>query len=295
MEASILTKVVLPLVLFAVMWGMGLALEPRDFRRVGMMPKALIIGISCQMIMLPLVAIGLLSVFELAPALAVGLLILSFCPGGTTSNMLSYLAGGDVALSITLTAVVSLITPFTIPLLANLAMGHWLGAAAVISLPIIKTIVVLLVITVLPVALGMLIKAKQPGFAERSQRVVKVASILALLAITFAIVSHEWDHLPGWFAKVGLICLLLGVLTTALGYFVGVVTKLERSQSITVAIEVGVQNGATGLFVTSTLLENAEMSIPPVIYSLGSLVIAAGFGILVNLGRRASGTSVGPA
>ena len=106
MQGSALTQVLLPLVLFAVMLGMGLSLEPRDFRRVGEMPRALLIGLSCQMIMLPLVGLGLLSVFELAPALAVGLMILSFCPGGTTSNMFSYLAGGDLALSITLTAVV---------------------------------------------------------------------------------------------------------------------------------------------------------------------------------------------
>ena len=143
----------------------------------------------------------------------------------------------------------------------------------------------LLVITVLPVGLGMLIRARKPDFAARSQQVVKLASVVALIGITVAIMSQEWAQLPGWFAEVGLICVTLGVVTIALGYLVGVVTKLERPQSITIAIEVGVQNGATGLFVTSTLLDNAEMSIAPLIYSLCIMVIAAGFGALINARR----------
>jgi BASS family bile acid:Na+ symporter len=286
MEGSVLSEVVLPLVLFVVMLGMGLALTPDDFRRVGVMPKALIVGIVCQMIVLPLIGLGLVQVIPLTPALAVGLLVLAFSPGGVTSNMYTYLSRGDLALSITLTAVVSLITPFTIPLLTNLAMDNLLGATAEIELPIVKTIVVLIAITLVPVAIGMLINAKRPEFAKRSEAAVKVISIVALFVIIGALVAKEWDKLPGWFAQVGIACLLLNVISMAFGYFAGFATKLARPQSITIGLEVGIQNGTTALFVTSTLLNNPEMSISPAIYSLIMFATGAAFGYIVNIGHK---------
>lgn len=286
MEGSVLSEVVLPLVLFVVMLGMGLSLVLDDFRRVAVLPKALIVGLVCQMLILPLVGFGLVKLIPLTPALAVGLMVLAFSPGGVTSNMFSYLSRGDLALSITLTAVVSLITPFTIPILTNLAMSNLMGSTAQISLPVVKTIIVLIAITLVPVGIGMLINAKQPAFAKRSEAAVKVISIVALFVIIAALVAKEWDKLPSWFARVGVACLLLNVLTMAIGYVAGIVTKLERPQSITIGIEVGIQNGTTALFVTSTLLHDAEMSISPAIYSLIMFATGAAFGWLVNIGRK---------
>jgi BASS family bile acid:Na+ symporter len=285
MEGSVLSEVVLPLVLFVVMLGMGLTLTLDDFRRVGVFPKALLIGIFCQMVLLPLLGLGVVSMISLTPALAVGLLVLAFSPGGVTSNMFSYLSRGDLALSITLTAVVSVVTPFTIPILTNLAMDDLMGATAHISLPIVKTVVVLIAITIVPVILGMGINAKQPEFAKRSEKVVKIVSVVALFVIIGALVAKEWDNLPGWFAQVGVACLLLNVGGMAVGYVAGLLGKLERPQSITIGLEVGIQNGTTALFVTSTLLENAEMSISPAIYSLIMFATAPLFGYLVNIGR----------
>jgi BASS family bile acid:Na+ symporter len=294
MEGSVLTQIVLPLVLFAVMLGMGLSLTLDDFRRVAVMPKALIIGLLCQMIMLPLVGFGLVSMIALTPALAVGLMVLAFCPGGTTSNMFTYLSRGDLALSITLTAVASLITPFTIPLLTNLTMDRFLGETAQIALPVGQTIAVLVAITILPCAIGMVIYAKRPEFARRSEKVVKIASIVALFVIIAALVAKEWDNLPDWFAQVGIACLLLNVVTMAIGYFAGFAGKLERAQSITIGLEVGIQNGTTALFVTSTLLKNPEMSISPAIYSLIMFATAGAFGYIVNIGRPPREQAVTP-
>jgi BASS family bile acid:Na+ symporter len=285
MEGSVLSEVVLPLVLFVVMLGMGLTLTLDDFRRVGVFPKALLIGIFCQRVMLPLIGVGVVSVVTLTPALAVGLLVLAFSPGGVTSNMFSYLSRGDLALSITLTAVVSLVTPLTIPLLTNLAMDKLMDETAQISLPIVKTVVVLVAITIVPVIIGMLINAKKPEFAKRSENVVKIVSIVALFVIIGALVAKEWDELPGWFAQVGVACLMLNATGMAIGYFAGVLGKLEKPQSITIGMEVGIQNGTTALFVTSTLLENAEMSISPAIYSLIMFGTAPVFGWLVNIGN----------
>lgn len=283
MHATLVTKVALPLVLFAVMLGMGLALTPADFRRVGSMPKALIVGLVCQMLLLPLLGYALIGVFPLTHALAVGLMILTFCPGGTASNLLAYLARGDVALSVTLTAVTSLIAPFTLPPLANLVIEFGLGAETGVSLPIGRTIVTLLVLTVLPIGIGMLLKAKRPTLADRSQPLVKLGSMIALLAITVAVVVEQWDRLPEWFAIVGATCLLLAVSSLGVGYLAGVLTRLERAQSITIAIEVGVQNGATALFVTSSLGGGTEAVVPPVIYTLEIVVLASGFAALMHL------------
>ena len=285
MEGSVLSEIVLPLVLFVVMLGMGLTLTLDDFRRVGVFPKALIIGIFCQMVMLPLIGFGVVSLISLTPALAVGLLVLAFSPGGVTSNMFSYLSRGDLALSITLTAVVSLVTPLTIPILTNLAMDNLMGSTAQISLPIVKTVIVLIAITILPVILGMVINAKKPEFAKNSEKVVKIVSIVSLFIIIGALVAKEWNELPGWFAQVGVACLLLNVTGMAVGYVAGLLGKLDRPQSITIGLEVGIQNGTTALFVTSTLLKNAEMSISPAIYSLIMFGTAPIFGWLSNIGH----------
>jgi BASS family bile acid:Na+ symporter len=285
MEGSVLSEIVLPLVLFVVMLGMGLTLTLDDFRRVGVFPKALLIGIFCQMVLLPLIGLGVVSMISLTPALAVGLLVLAFSPGGVTSNMFSYLSRGDLALSITLTAVVSLVTPLTIPLLTNLAMDDLMGETAHISLPIVKTVIVLIAITIVPVILGMVINAKQPEFAKRSEKVVKIVSIVSLFVIIGALVAKEWSNLPDWFAQVGVACLLLNLTGMGVGYVAGVLGKLERPQSITIGLEVGIQNGTTALFVTSTLLENAEMSISPAIYSLIMFATAPLYGYLVNRGH----------
>jgi BASS family bile acid:Na+ symporter len=288
MQGSLLSEVVLPLVLFVVMLGMGLSLVPDDFRRVGQYPKALVIGIVCQMIVLPLIGLGVIQLIPLTPALAVGLMVLAFSPGGVTSNMFTYLSRGDLALSITLTALVSLVTPFTIPVLTNMALADRMGETAHIALPVVKTVIVLIAITLVPVAIGMLVNAKKPALAKRSEKVVKVVSLVALFVIIGALVAKEWSQLPDWFAKVGLACLLLNALSMAAGYGVALLTKLERPQAITIGLEVGIQNGTTALFVTSTLLDDPEMSISPAIYSLIMFATAAAFGYLVNLGRKAS-------
>lgn len=287
MEGSVLSKVVLPLVLFIVMLSMGLTLTREDFRRVGAFPKALLIGIFCQMVMLPLIGLGVVNVVTLTPALAVGLMVLAFSPGGVTSNMFTYLSRGDLALSITLTAIVSLVTPLTIPILTNLAMDKLMGETAQLSLPIVDTIIFLIAITIVPVIIGMTINAKKPELAKRSEKVAKVVSLGGLFIIIGALVAKEWDNLPSWFAQVGVACLMLNVVGMAVGYVAGFLGKLERPQSITIGLEVGIQNGTTALFVTSTLLENAEMSISPAIYSLIMFGTAPVFGYLVNIGHTA--------
>jgi len=278
--------VVLPVALGIVMLGLGLSLTPNDFTRGLKAPKAVIIGLLCQLVLLPILGFSVAAAFGMTGGLAIGLVVLSLCPGGVTSNIISYLAKGDLALSVTLTAITSLVTPFTIPLLTSLAFS-WFGAEqAEISLPVGKTIGALVLITILPVSLGMAIRARKPAFAERSEKIVSVASLLFLLAIIAGIIRQNADNIGTIFALAGWSALTLNVVSMAAGYGIAVLARLKRSATIAIGVEVGIQNGTTALFITGTLLSSPEMSIPPAVYSLIMFGTGAIFGVAVNVGRE---------
>lgn len=288
MQKSILSDVVLPIALAVIMLGMGLSLIKDDFRRVVKFPKAIVVGLVCQMLLLPAVGWAVVNFVKMdQPELAVGLMVLTFCPGGATSNMITFLARGDVALSITLTAVVSMVTPFTIPILTAMAMTSLMGADQSIALPIPQTIGALLLITVVPVVIGMVIREKKPELAARAEGPVKIASMVILFAIIAALVKKNAAELPGFFAQAGVAVLILNVSTMAIGYFAARAAKLEHEQQVTVGIEVGIQNGTTAILVTQGLLGNSVMAVSPAIYSLVMFVTGGIFGYLVNLGRPA--------
>ena len=289
MEGSVLTKIVLPLALFAIMLGMGLSLIPADFRRVMRFPKAVAAGMLFQLVALPVLGFVVVHLFRMEGALGVGLIALALCPGGTTSNMISFLSKGDVALSITLTAIVSIVTPFTIPLVLVPTMDAMMGSGQHIQLPIGQTIVQLLAITVLPVGIGMLIRNKAPKAATRSEGAVRILSVVFLFAVIAGIMKQTWAELPGFFAQTGLAALTLNATSMAVGFFGAQLLKLSKKQAITIGIEVGIQNGTTALLVTSTLLANPTMSIAPAIYSLIMFATGAVFGVLVNLGKTREG------
>lgn len=281
-QADVLTQVVLPISLFIIMLGMGLALKVADFSRVLQYPKAFTLGIACQMMLLPLIGLAVIYLFGLSRELAVGLMVLSFCPGGVTSNLLSYLSRGDVALSISLTAIVSLVTPFTIPLLTALTMEFFLVDATNFSLPIVKTIIQLTAITIVPVCIGMAIHNKWPKFSRAMDKPIKIFSIAFLFIIIAAIVLKNQDDMAGYFIQTGAASLSLNLLALALGFGVAKLAKLDKPQAITIGIEVGLQNGTLALLVTGTLLGSAVMTIPAVTYSLLMFFSGALFGRLVN-------------
>ncbi|WP_331001411.1 bile acid:sodium symporter family protein [Nostoc sp. WHI] len=154
MQSNLFTTVLLPLALAIVMLGMGLSLVPEDFKRITRYPKAVVIGTMCQVVLLPLIGLLIAFVVPMERALAVGLVVLAVCPGGPSSNLMTYLAKGDVALSVTLTALSSIITVFTIPILINLTLQHFLEESAAISLPIGQTMLQIFLITLLPTAIS---------------------------------------------------------------------------------------------------------------------------------------------
>ena len=282
MEANILTQLVLPLSLFIIMLGMGLSLTPADFMRVFQQPKAVTIGIACQMIVLPLVACGIIVLFGLTAELAVGLLIIALCPGGTTSNLISFLAKGDVALSISLTALVSIVTPFTIPIVTALAMTVLLDESQQVAIPILQTILQLVVITIVPVGIGMLVYRKYPSFAIKTQQPVKIFSVVFLFLIIAGLMIGNWNDILVFFTQAGLASLTLNVSCLAAGYFIAKLTQLNKPQSVSISIEVGMQNGTLALLVAGTLIGNSIMTIPAITYSLLMFLTGGIFAWLIS-------------
>lgn len=283
METGFLSQVILPLSLFIIMLGMGLSLTVNDFTRVLKAPKAAVIGILCQMLLLPLVAYLIATTMKLPGEIAVGLMILSFCPGGVTSNMYSYISKGDVALSISLTSIASLIAPFTIPFLTAISMTVFIGDQEQFTIPLAKTVSQIVIITIIPLLAGMAINYKFPTFSQRSEKTVKILSMCFLAFIITAISMKNWDNTVTYIAQTGLAALTLNILTLFAGYSIANIAGLSKPQAISIGTEVGLQNGTLALLVAGTILGSSVMTIPIVTYSIFMLVTGALFGYLVNI------------
>ena len=282
MESSFLTAVFLPFALFIIMLGMGLGLTVKDFTRIFVEPKAVIIGLIAQLIIVPVVGFLLAMFFPLSPELAVGVVILAACPGGPTSNLVTYLVKGNVALSITLTAISSLVTVFTIPLVVNLAMQQFMAESVALQLPFLKTVIQIAVITLIPVSLGMLTHHYAPTLAATIEKKVKWLSLFFLGLIIVGLLLKERENVSSFFLQVGGVTLTLNVLTMVLGYGLSVLTGLNRECAKAITVEVGIQNGTLAILIASTptFLNNPNMAIPAAVYALLMFVTS---GIFVGL------------
>lgn len=268
MESNIITQVLLPLALFIIMMGMGLSLVVDDFKRVLRFPKAVAVGLGLKLVAIPLITFALLAVIPLEPELAVGFILLAACPGGATTNLITNLAKGDVALSITLTAIASVITVFTIPILVNIGLQHYVGETRDIHLPFGKTVVQILAITVVPVIIGMVLNNKQPALALKAEKPVKIISAVFLILIIAAALIKERANIGDFFQKAGPVALILNLLGMFIGYYDTRLLTGNKQQAITVGIEVGVVNGTLGIAIAAGILGNSVMSIPSAIYSV---------------------------
>lgn len=284
MNHDIVLKLALPVTLFCIMFSMGCGLVAADFRRVLETPAAVITGIVSQMVMLPVAAFIILSLLQLPPALFVGFMILAFSPGGTTSNMFSYLAQGDVALSITLTAIVSLVTPLTIPLLGGLVLEWQLGDQSEIVLPFLPTFAKLVVITLIPVLLGMLLRHYRAAFCLKYERAITRVPLVMLLMVIVGIIWQNQGSMSLFLDQTGVPALMLSSIALGLGYAVAKLARLHARVARTIAIETGIQNGGTAILVTGTILNNPNMTIAPVMY--GILMLIPTFAYILWLSRR---------
>ncbi|MFN3952616.1 MAG: bile acid:sodium symporter family protein [Thermaurantimonas sp.] len=285
MQTNILTEVFLPLSLALIMLGMGLGLNVRDFVRIAKFPRSVAAGLTNQLILLPVVGFIIVHMVPISPELAVGIMVLSACPGGVTSNLITHLSRGNTALSITLTAITSVITVVTIPLIVNLSLGYFLGESTEIKLPVAKTILQIFGITLVPVAIGMLIRRKAPVFAAMADRPVRIFSAVIFVLIILAAILKERENLPEYIRTAGLAAFLLNAATMLLGWIAGVVMRIPHSDKISVTIESGIQNGTLGIVITATLLENPAMTVAPALYSLIMFLTGAALIFMWSRGR----------
>lgn len=284
MESSILTEIFLPLSLAFIMFGMGLTLTFGDFKRIIIYPKAVTIGLVNQLFFIPLVAFGLIKVFGLQAELAVGLMILSVCPGGATSNLITHLAKGDSALSITLTAFSSLVTVFTIPFLVNFSIQYFMpGGGQEFQLNVLGTVISVILITAIPVLIGMIILRRFPTLANRIEPTFRKLSAVFFVMILVAAILKERENLLNYLSQVGPLALSLNVAMLAIGFLSARLLGLSKRQSRTVSIESGIQNGTLGITIAATLIGNSQMTIPSAIY--GILMFGTA-GIMIFLGNR---------
>ncbi|MCG8489729.1 MAG: bile acid:sodium symporter family protein [Chromatiales bacterium] len=284
MNHDIVLKLALPVTLFCIMFSMGSSLVAADFKRVLETPAAVITGVVSQMVVLPVAAFIMLSLLQLPPELFIGFMILAFSPGGTTSNMFSYLAQGDVALSITLTAIVSLVTPLTIPLLGGLVLEWQLGDQSEIVLPFLPTFAKLVVITLIPVLLGMLLRHYRAAFCLRYEGVITRIPLIMLLLVIGGIIWQNRASMALFLDQTGVPALMLSSIALGLGYAVAKLARLQVRTARTIAIETGIQNGGTAILVTGTILNNPNMTVAPVMY--GILMLIPTFAYILWLSRR---------
>ena len=283
MQADFFTNILLPLALGVLMLGMGLGLILADFQRITRYPKAVLIGLVNQIIILPIVGFIIVSLLPLRPEIAVGLMIVAICPSGPSSNVLTYLAKGDVALSVTLTAFSSIITIFTIPFLATLTLQHFMGESAAISLPIGPTMAQIFLIIVLPLVMGMTIRHYFPLLAKSLEPITNRLAVIFLAVIIFLLILREWQRLPLFIAQTGLAVIILNTIASLIGFFSGLLFQLTIPQRICIAIEVGIQSGTLAIGITAGLLKNPDLAIPAIVYSLWMYVSAF---IAVYYGRK---------
>ena len=266
---TIITQIFLPISLAIIMFGMGLTLVVGDFGRLFTYPKAVIVGLCNQLIFLPLIGFSIILLFDLSSSMAIGIMILALCPGGPTSNLITQVARGNIGLSVTLTALASLITVFTIPIILSKAITYFTGeTGVVIELPIVQTMLQILIITVIPVSIGMVIRKKNEGFALRMERPMRTASTVLFVVIFLLVMIANKDLIVEAMKEVGLATLILNLATMALGYITARAFRIKGKSQISITIESGIQNGTLAFVIATTILNNVEMGLPTGAYSI---------------------------
>ncbi len=281
MQASILTDLLLPLSIGIIMFGLGLSLTMEDFKRVARYPLAVGGGLFLQVILLPFAALLIAIALKLSPNHALGLMLVAAAPGGATANIYSHLAKGDVALNITLTAVNSLLALITLPIVINLSLEYFFGAGQYVPPPHRKVIEVAAIILV-PVVIGMFVRARMPDFAKRMEKPIKLFSIVVLAILIFAAIYIERAKLLDSIVAVGLACLLFNVVSMLTGYLAPLALKLPERQAIAITMEIGIHNTALAIYVALNVLNNPAASLVPGIYTLAMYLTATLFAIYVS-------------
>jgi len=265
-----LLEVGLPLSLAFIMFSLGFGLTFADFARVLTMPRAVATGVVLQVLAIPAVAYLMLMVFDLPPALAFGVMILSFCPGGVTSNILTKLGGGSVALSITLTAVVSLLSVITVPALVGWSGTTFLGTAAP-EIDVLSIGLTMFAITAVPVVIGLFARRFSGVKAERAEKVISLLAMVLFLLIVVAAVGTNWVLIVDNIGTLGPVLVAINVVLLVLGVAVARGLGLTGGEGICISVEMGVQNATLGITVAGLVAQTAglpEYALPSALYGI---------------------------
>jgi len=264
---DILYLEVLPWVLRFVMVGLGLTLSLADLKRVVVFPKAVIVGLAGQLILLPLLAFALALLLAPTPEIAVGVIILAACPGGVTSNAYAFAARADVALSVTLTAISSFVSVLTIPTLTYIALQLFMQQGQAPELPVLRMFQTLATFTVVPIAVGMTLRAIWPDAVQRIIEVLRRATVAVLMFVIVAAAVSSYELILTYFLQASVLVIGLNLLSMLMGYSLARSVKLNTSQSITITYEIGVQNLTLALLITLTLLRDESLAITTLLYA----------------------------
>jgi len=259
------------------MLGLGLSLTVSDFTRVAKHPKAVFIALVCQLLLLPALCFGLVLAFNLPPVLAVGMMMLSASPGGSTANLYSHLFRGDVALNISLTALNSVISVVTLPLITNLAIAYFMPSDTTLGLQLAKTLEVFAIVLG-PVAIGMLVRKWRPTFATAMDKPVRIASIIILAIVIVGAIVSNLSILLQNLGQLALITVLFCLLSLTVGFFVPRWFRVGRKQAIASSFEIGIHNATLAIVIAQTVLGSMELSLPAAVYGVLMFFVALAFG-----------------
>ncbi|WP_232675980.1 bile acid:sodium symporter family protein [Nocardioides sp. R-C-SC26] len=288
---SNLLAIGLPAALAIIMFGLGLSLTVADFARIGREPRPVAIALAAQLLILPALCFALVSMADVDPLLAVGMMLLAASPGGTTANLFSHLFRGDVALNITLTAVNSVIAVITLPVVVNLAVHYFDPEGAdEIGLQFAKTVQVFAIVLI-PVAIGMFVRRARPGFAHAADKPVRIASALVLALVIVGAMLAERENLGDYLADIGLIACLFCAISLAIGYVLPRAFGVNGPQSLSSAFEVGIHNSTLAIAVAVSVLDNETLAVPAAVYGVVMFPIALAAGFLLTRGNAQTSTA----
>ncbi len=280
MDSGIIT-VMLPLALAIIMVGLGLELTPKDFARVTKHPKAVLVALFCQLVLLVGIAFLLCKILALPPLLAVGMMLLAASPGGSTANLFSYLFKGDLALNITLTAINSVIAALTLPIIVNFAIAHFLQADQSIGLQFSKILQVFGIIIV-PVIIGMLIRHYAPRLTEKLNKPLRIFAVIFLILIIIGAIVQERHNILNYIGDIGLATALFCISSLVIGYFVPRLFGINSAQARASAFEIGIHNSTLAMTIALTVMASSTVAMPAAVYSIFMYIFAAIFGMLLN-------------
>ena len=280
-QSPMIVKILLPLILAVIMFSLGLGLRVSDFTRVAKFPKAFSMGLANQLVLLPLVAFGVVLLFGLKGEIAVGMMILAFCPGGVTTNVLTRISKGNVPLSISMTAVTSLLSIITVPILVAWSVNRFMGDTAD-PVNVTKLGIQMCLITALPVGIGMLLTKLAPGFVEKTQKLFSMLAVVLFAFIVLAALIKNWEVVSTNFVSLGPALIVLNMVLLGMGLLTSRAVGLNPFDSSTIGIESGIQNGTLGITVGNLILLTADetigpMAVPAAVYGITMYLVSLPF------------------